>query len=270
MTFWVRNILFLTAFVVLVLAEILLSLTNLNALVAQQARTIIGYETKDEVQRLRIAADGILTSTRSYVLQEDAGYKQAFAQAKEQIGKSLQQLNILMADEPSQRQRLAEIEGLIPSFLGNFEKIMLLYDKSGPQAAISQLRLREDTLLAGRLNELILQLDGEQGRLLRDRVVVGLPDGSGSDLLPLLSFGTPAVIFAAVDPPENLTRQVAASLVKTRVEPALSVDDPPGSRGFGAPQASAAEGGMTTPVGSGASMSKSRRDAIRGRRPAAG
>ena len=62
MTFWVRNILFLTAFVVLVLAEILLSLTNLNALVAQQALTISGYETKDDVQHLRIAADGILTS----------------------------------------------------------------------------------------------------------------------------------------------------------------------------------------------------------------
>ena len=30
----------------------------------------------------------------------------------------------------------------------------------------------EYTLLAGRLNELILQLDGEQGRLLRDRFVV--------------------------------------------------------------------------------------------------
>jgi hypothetical protein len=59
MTFWVRNILFLTAFVVLVLAEILLSLTNLNALVAQQALTISGYETKDDVQHLRIAADGI-------------------------------------------------------------------------------------------------------------------------------------------------------------------------------------------------------------------
>jgi DNA-binding response OmpR family regulator len=43
-----------------------------------------------------------------------------------------------------------------------------------------------------------------------------LPDGSGSDLLPLLSSRTPAVIFAAADPPENLTRQVAASLVKTR------------------------------------------------------
>jgi CHASE3 domain sensor protein len=171
MTFWVRNILFLTAFVVLVLAEILLSLTNLNALVAQQALTISGYETKDDVQHLRIAADGILTSTRSYVLLGDAGYKQIFAQAKEQISKSLQQLRTLMADEPSQRQRLAQIESLFPSLIGNFEKIMVLYDESGAQAAIARLRLPEDALLAAHLNELILQLDGEQARLLRDRFV---------------------------------------------------------------------------------------------------
>ena len=85
MTFWVRNILFLTAFVILVLAEIFLSLTNLNALVAQQALTISGYETKDDEQHLRISADGILTSTRSYVPLGDAGYKQMFAQANEQI-----------------------------------------------------------------------------------------------------------------------------------------------------------------------------------------
>ena len=171
MTFWARNILFLTAFVVLVLAEILLSLTNLNALVAQQALTIGGYETKDEVQHLRIAADSILTSTRSYVLLGDAGYKQMFAQAKEQISKSVQQLRTLMADEPSQRQRLEQIESLFPSLIGNFEKIMLLYDESGAQAAIARLRLPEDALLAARLNELILQLDGEQARLLRDRFV---------------------------------------------------------------------------------------------------
>ena len=94
-----------------------------------------------------------------------------FAQAKEQISKSLQQLQTLMADEPSQRQRLAQIESLFPSLIGNFEKIMLLYDESGAQAAIARLRLPEDALLAARLNELILQLDGEQARLLRDRFV---------------------------------------------------------------------------------------------------
>ena len=98
---------------------------------AQQAQTISGYETKDDVQRLRIAADGILTSARSYVLLGDAGYKQVFAQAKEQISKSLQQLRTLMADEPSQRQRLAQIESLFPSLIGNFEKIMLLVRRVG-------------------------------------------------------------------------------------------------------------------------------------------
>ena len=45
---------------------------------------------------------------------------------------------------------------------------------------------------------------------------LSLPDGSGGELLPLLSSCTPAVIFAAADPPEHLTGQVAASLVKTR------------------------------------------------------
>ena len=76
-----------------------------------------------------------------------------------------------MADELSQRQRLAQIESLFSSLIGNFEKIMLLYDESGAQAAIARLRLPEDALLAARLNELILQLDGEQARLLRDRFV---------------------------------------------------------------------------------------------------
>ncbi|HSY85373.1 MAG TPA: PAS-domain containing protein [Verrucomicrobiae bacterium] len=169
MTPWVRNIVFLGSFVALVLAEILLSLTNLTALVAQQARTISAYETKDEVERLRIAADATLMSTRSYVLLGDASYTQVFAQAKAQIRHSLEQLKTLMADEPSQSRRLVEIESLFPSLFGNFEKVMLLYDQSGPQAAIAQLRLREDTVLAGRLNDLILKLDGEQGRLLRDR-----------------------------------------------------------------------------------------------------
>jgi len=169
MTSWVRNIVFLASFVALVLAEIILSLTNLTALVAQQARTISAYETKDEVQRLRIAADATLMSTRSYILLGDAGYTQVFAQAKGQIRNSLEQLKTLMADEPSQSQRLAQIESLFPGLLNNFEKIMLLYNESGPQAAIAQLRLREDTVLAGRLNDLILKLDGEQGRLLRDR-----------------------------------------------------------------------------------------------------
>ena len=164
-----RNLIFLTAFVALVLAEILLSLANLNTLVAQQARTIAAYETKDEVQNLRIAADNSLMATRSYVLFGDSGYTNAFGQAKDEVKASLARLKLLLADEPSQRQRLAEIEALFPQFLGNFDKVIHQYHASGAEAAIAQLRLRDDALLAEHLNDLLAQLSSEQGRLLRER-----------------------------------------------------------------------------------------------------
>jgi DNA-binding NarL/FixJ family response regulator len=51
-----------------------------------------------------------------------------------------------------------------------------------------------------------------------DLVILDLafPDGSGSDVLPLLPPGTPVVIFSATEPPKHLSRNAAAVLVKTR------------------------------------------------------
>ncbi len=79
-----------------------------------------------------------------------------------------------------------------------------------------------------------------------------LPDGSGGDLLPLLSSGTPAVIFAAADPPGDRPHAASRppSLGKDpRLEPDPPGDNPPGAGRFGTPQAAAADGGMTVPGG---------------------
>jgi DNA-binding response OmpR family regulator len=51
-----------------------------------------------------------------------------------------------------------------------------------------------------------------------DLVILDLafPDGSGSELLPLLPRGTRVVIFSASEPPRDIARRAAAVLVKTR------------------------------------------------------
>lgn len=45
---------------------------------------------------------------------------------------------------------------------------------------------------------------------------ISLPDGKGSDILPLFGSRMPVVIFSAHDVPEDITRQVASALVKSR------------------------------------------------------
>jgi DNA-binding response OmpR family regulator len=45
---------------------------------------------------------------------------------------------------------------------------------------------------------------------------ISLPDGKGSDLLPLFGARLPVVIFSAHDMPDDITRQVASALVKSR------------------------------------------------------
>ncbi len=45
---------------------------------------------------------------------------------------------------------------------------------------------------------------------------ISLPDGKGSDILPLFGARLPVVIFSAHDVPENITQQVASALVKSR------------------------------------------------------
>src|SRR5258708_15327560 len=51
-----------------------------------------------------------------------------------------------------------------------------------------------------------------------DLVILDLafPDGSGSELLPLLPRGTKVVVFSASEPPKDIARRAAAVLVKTR------------------------------------------------------
>lgn len=45
---------------------------------------------------------------------------------------------------------------------------------------------------------------------------ISLPDGKGSDILPLFGSRLPVVIFSAHDVPDDITRQVASALVKSR------------------------------------------------------
>jgi DNA-binding response OmpR family regulator len=44
---------------------------------------------------------------------------------------------------------------------------------------------------------------------------ISLPDGKGSDILPLFGSKLPVVIFSAHDVPDDITRQVASALVKS-------------------------------------------------------
>jgi signal transduction histidine kinase len=150
----------------IIIGEVYLSVVNIDGLAGRQSRILNTYQAKQEIQHLLVAADDMLLATRHYLLLADENYELKFNSAVNQLRLSLDHLRLLTAESPSQQRRLDQIEQMFPALRGNFERLGQVFRQSGYNGVAMLLERGEDIRRQDQLDELVRQLDNEQGGLL--------------------------------------------------------------------------------------------------------
>jgi signal transduction histidine kinase/DNA-binding response OmpR family regulator len=165
---FLRAVFLLTSLVIaaIIIGEVYLSVGNIEGLAGREARILNTYQAKQEIQHLLVAADDMLLSTRHYLLLADQSYELQFDNALNMLRLSLDRLRLLTAESPSQQQRLDQIEQLFPALRDNFDRLSEVFRQSGYNGVAMLLERGEDIRRQDLLEELVRQLDNEQGALL--------------------------------------------------------------------------------------------------------
>ncbi len=165
---FLRAVFLLTSLMIatIIIGEVYLSVVNIDGLAGRQSRILNTYQAKQEIQHLLVAADDMLLATRHYLLLADENYELKFNSAVNQLRLSLDHLRLLTAESPSQQRRLDQIEQLFPALRGNFERLGQVFRQSGYNGVAMLLERGEDIRRQDQLDELVRQLDNEQGGLL--------------------------------------------------------------------------------------------------------
>lgn len=165
---FLRAVFLLTSLMIaiIIIGEVYLSVVNIDGLAGRQSRILNTYQAKQEIQHLLVAADDMLLATRHYLLLADETYELKFNSAVNQLRLSLDHLRRLTAESPSQQRRLDQIEQLFPALRGNFERLGQVFRQSGYNGVAMLLERGEDIRRQDQLDELVRQLDNEQGGLL--------------------------------------------------------------------------------------------------------
>ena len=165
---FLRAVFLLTSLMIatIIIGEVYLSIGNIQGLAGRQSRILNTYQAKQEIQHLLVAADDMLLATRHYLLLADESYELKFNSALGLLRVSLDRLRLLTAENPSQQRRLDQIEQLFPALLADFDRLSAVYRQSGFPGVAILLQQGEDIRRQGQLEELVRQLDNEQGRLL--------------------------------------------------------------------------------------------------------
>lgn len=106
---------------------------------------------------------------RGYLLTGDEAFLAPYRDAKNALPSTLEQLQHLITDSPSQRQRLAALAPLITQRLAFAQAIIEARRVSGPQAAIDMFQSGQGKALLEKIDAIIDALRSEEVELLQQR-----------------------------------------------------------------------------------------------------
>ena len=165
---WYQTVLALLCVLILVANGVSLfrnlgSLQGANTMQSQTARVT------DQVQYLNVLVMDAESSLRGYFLSGSEVYLGPLRTAADQIDTQFTELNVLLADSPSQRKNLAQLRALVTRKLDNMNQWLEVYRKGGLPDVVAISTVSDDKALQDEIRLQVVIMVREQHELLATR-----------------------------------------------------------------------------------------------------
>jgi signal transduction histidine kinase len=127
------------------------------------------YEVSLRLQRTFSVLQDAETGQRGYILTGQDSYLQPFYDAVDQARHQIRSLSELTADNPSQQERLVEIQSLMEKKFDELQETISLRKENGLEAALQVVLTGKGKSLMDNIRQVMGQMQDEEDRLLRQR-----------------------------------------------------------------------------------------------------
>ena len=126
-------------------------------------------EVLENLRKLQFEMGAISANVRGFVLTGKDAYLEPYRASKLSIEEMVATVRKLIADNPEQQRRLADIERLSAERIARGEMVIGLRQEQGLEAAANDIRNGPSQLLSDDFQAVIRQMQGEEFRLLASR-----------------------------------------------------------------------------------------------------
>jgi PAS domain S-box-containing protein len=195
-----RSILIAAFFIALLIlgAVSLLSYHTTRDLISATGEVQRSHRIIEKVADLLSSLEDAETGQRGYVLTGEPAYLDPYHGARKAIDQSLSDLPDLMADRPSQLQRLRALRPLIKEKLAELEETIRLRDEKGFKAAQQVILTNRGEHLMERIRSILGAMDNRENDVLKARDQIMRADARNAILTILLGIAVSAALLAGV------------------------------------------------------------------------
>lgn len=144
---------------------------NASALHATQARVIHTQKVLVQVELVISTVRDAESSARGYVITGQQIFREGYQRSSAAIAGQLLTLSELIADNPSQLARLAELRRRIAARLNHLESIVTARDEEGFEAGRVLVESGRGSTEMGQIREIVSQIQSEENHVLGIRAV---------------------------------------------------------------------------------------------------
>ncbi len=142
---------------------------NVSRLPQVTAQVTHTFEVLKNLEGLLAETRSAETDQRGYLLTADVQYLDDYRASLQAIPNRLLLLRKLTSDNPTQQERLAQVEQLVEQRLTLLQELIDLREQEGFSVAQQQLRRYEGPVIMNQITALIQAMQQEENRLLRER-----------------------------------------------------------------------------------------------------
>ncbi|HEY1012802.1 MAG TPA: response regulator [Herpetosiphonaceae bacterium] len=142
---------------------------NTNALIGNAASVTQSYRVLASLENLLSLLKDAETGQRGYLLVGDPAYLEPYRAATNQIDLEFAALELLVGDNPAQRERLPALRGLIDQRLERLRATIAIRDSQGLDAAIGRVRENQGKELMDQIRSLVGEMQDRERLLLASR-----------------------------------------------------------------------------------------------------
>ncbi|MCR5874463.1 CHASE3 domain-containing protein [Phenylobacterium sp. J426] len=125
------------------------------------------YQVQDAISRFRIMTERVETARRGYLLARDPSFFAVYDEAARDLPERLERLRALTADNPRQRENVAELHNLMARQLGSIRESVTVARAGGP--AVADFATDDAVIATRRIRALTEQMADAEQRLLTER-----------------------------------------------------------------------------------------------------
>jgi methyl-accepting chemotaxis protein len=168
------------------------------------------YDVLIQLSQLGALLKDVELGQRSYALTGDDAFLASYTASSDRIGRTLERLRELTADNPRQQRRIERLEPLFKSRLAHAAESIDIRRTRGLEAASQFVAQGVGKAFSDQINALIAEMESDENNLLEERAAVS--DANARNAKATIVMGTLAALILAVLAGLFITRNIAGPL----------------------------------------------------------